>query len=439
VVVTILAAIAIVAAALLGLAVAPITVTVRAAGLFAACALLALLQPTVALFAAIAVATAFVLDAVASRPRPVVHRRLPGVLARGVASALALEPDPASVGAGTLRLRQPLVPDVAIDPAEADGRLEASIRARRRGRHTLPGPATRVRGPLGLAAWYRGGGGPDEVLVYPDLPAAWRLVLAVRQGRFRDPGRLTRGPLGLGTDFESIRDYLPDDDIRQVNWRATARLGRPMSNQYRVEQDRDVVCLLDVGRLMAAPLVDRTRLDATVDAATAVALVADEVGDRAGVIAFDDRVRRRLPPARGGGDAVVRAIFDLEPSTVDSDYELAFRAVGTGKRAFVLVLTDLLEEAAAQPLLDAMPVLARRHAVVVASVADPDLERIVRTRPSAPADVFAAAVALDVLDARARVAVELRGAGADVVEASPELLPNACVGAYLRAKARARL
>ncbi len=393
--------------------------------------------PGVALLAAIAVGAAFVVDAIVSRRRPVVHRHLPGALARGVAASLTLDAEP--VGAGSLRLRQPLVPDVAVEPAEADRRLDARVRAGRRGRHTLPSPAARVRGPLGLAAWYRRGGEPDEVLVYPDLPAAWRLVLAVRQGRFRDPGRLTRGPLGLGTDFESIRDYLPDDDIRQVNWRVTARLGRPMSNQYRVEQDRDVVCMLDVGRLMAAPLGDRTRLDATVDTATAVALVADEVGDRAGVIAFDDRVRRRLPPARGGGDAVVRAIFDVEPTTVDSDYELAFRAVGSGKRAFVLVLTDLLEDAAAQPLLDAMPVLARRHAVVVAGVTDPDLEQMVHAPPRAPADVYATAVALDVLDARARVAAQLRRAGADVVEARPDLLPTACVGAYLRAKARARL
>jgi uncharacterized protein (DUF58 family) len=437
--VTVIAAIALVAAALIGLAVLPITVTVRAAALFAACALLALIQPSVALFGAIAVVAAFVVDAIVSRPKPVVHRETPGVLARGVPASLALDADPASLGAGALRLRQPLVPDIAVDPAEGDARLDASVRARRRGRHALPGPATRMRGPLGLAAWYRRSGEPAEVLVYPDMPAAWRLVLAVRQGRFRDPGRLTRGPLGLGTDFESIRDYLPDDDIRQVNWRATARLGRPMSNQYRVEQDRDVVCLLDVGRLMGAPLGDRTRLDATIDAATAVALVADEVGDRAGVIAFDDRVQRRLPPARGGGGAVVRAVFDLEPSTVDSDYELAFRAVGGGKRAFVLVLTDLLEEAAAQPLVDAMPVLARRHAVVVGGVADPDLEQMVRTRPSAPADVYSAAVALDVLDARARVAAQLRRGGADVVEAPPDLLPSACVGAYLRAKARARL
>jgi uncharacterized protein (DUF58 family) len=434
---TIVAGIALVAAALIGLAVAPVTATVRAALLFGACALAALAAPTVALLAAVAIAAAFVVDALVSRARPVVQRRLPGALARGVASSLTLDAEVA--GSGRLRFRQPLVADFAVDPPEADDRLDATVRARRRGRHTLPSPAARVRGPLGLAAWYRRGGEPAEVLVYPDMPAAWRLVLAVRQGRFRDPGRLIRGPLGLGTDFESIRDYLPDDDIRQVNWRATARLGRPMSNQYRVEQDRDVVCLLDVGRLMAAPLGDRTRLDATVDAATAVALVADEVGDRAGVIAFDDRVRRRLPPARGGGDAIVRAIFDVEPTMVDSDYELAFRAVGSGKRAFVLVLTDLLEEAAAQPLVDAMPVLARRHAVVVGGVADPDLERMVHAPPRAPADVYAAAVALDVLDARARVVAQLRRAGADVVDASPDLLPNACVGAYLRAKERARL
>jgi uncharacterized protein (DUF58 family) len=434
---TIVAAVALVAVVLIGLAVAPVSATVRAAVLFGACALAALAAPAVALLGAVAVAAAFVVDAIVSRRRPVVHRRLPGALARGVPASLTLDAE--AVGAGSLRLRQPLVPDLAVEPAEADGRLDARVRAGRRGRHTLPTPAARMRGPLGLAAWYRRGGEPAEVVVYPDLPAAWRLVLAVRQGRFRDPGRLTRGPLGLGTDFESIRDYLPDDDIRQVNWRATARLGRPMSNQYRVEQDRDVICMLDTGRLMAAPLGDRTRLDATVDAATAVALVADEVGDRAGVIAFDDRVRRRLPPARGGGDAVVRAVFDVEPTMVDSDYELAFRAVGAGKRAFVLVLTDLLEEAAAQPLLDAMPVLARRHAVVVAGVSDPDLDRMVHAPPRSPADVYTAAVALDVLDARARVVAQLRRAGADVVEAQPDLLPNACVGAYLRAKARARL
>ena len=250
------------------------------------------------------------------------------------------------------------------------------------------------------------------MLVYPDLPAARRLALAVRQGRFREQGRLTRGPLGLGTDFESIRDYAPDDDPRQINWRATDRLGRPMSNQFRVEQDREVMLLLDAGRLMASPLEDRTRLDAAVDAAVTVALVADVVGDRCGVVAFDDGIRRRLPPRRAGGDAVVRALFDLEPRPVDADYELAFQTVEGAKRSLIVVFCDLLEEAAARPLVDAVPVLARRHVVLVASVRDPDLDAQLATAPATPLDVYGQAVALDVLAARARVAHGLERAGA---------------------------
>jgi uncharacterized protein (DUF58 family) len=433
----IIAAVALLAGVVISLGAARVTVTVRAAVLLGAAALLALAAPTLALFAAVAVVTATAVDAFLARTPPRVERHASTHLARGVPTALTID---STGGAGSLRLRQPLVPDIEVSPVEADRELDAVVRARRRGRHVLPAVATRVTGPLGLAAWYRQAGEAADVLVYPDLPAARRLALAVRQGRFRDPGRLTRGPLGLGTDFESIREYLPDDDVRQVNWRATARLGRPMSNQYRVEQDRDVVCVLDTGRLMAAPVGNLTRLDATVDAAAAVAMVADEVGDRCGVVAFDGEVRRHLPPRRSGGDAVVRAVFDVEPRSVESDYELAFRTVGRGKRAFVLVLTDLLEEAAAEPLAEAMPVLARRHAVVVASVADPDLEHAVRTPPVHTADVYTAAVALDVLAARARVAAQLRRSGAqDVIEAPPDRLAGACVGAYLRAKARARL
>ena len=274
------------------------------------------------------------------------------------------------------------------------------------------------------------------------VTAARRLALAVRQGRFGEQGRLRRGPLGLGTEFESVRDYSPDDDIRQVNWRVTARLERPMSNTYRVDQDRDVVVVVDAGRLMAAPLAGTpplTRLDAALDAATAVALVADEMGDRCGSVAFDAEVRRRLPPRRRGGRAVVETLFDLEPAPVDSDYELAFRTVGRAKRSLVVVLTDLVEEAAARPLVDAVPVLARRHAVVVASVADPDLVDLVRTPPATPLDAYAASVAVEVLDARARVVHQLRRAGAEVVEAPPGQLAAACVAAYLELKRRARV
>jgi uncharacterized protein (DUF58 family) len=143
-----------------------------------------------------------------------------------------------------------------------------------------------------------------------------------------------------------------------------------------------------------------------------------------------------VAPRRNGARAIVRALFDLEPSQRESDYELAFRSVSGSKRAFVLVLTDLLEPVAAQPLVEAMPILGRRHAVVVASVRDVDLDAILRRPPATTADVAAASVAADVLDARRLVAARLRRAGAQVVEATPKTLPSACVGAYLRSKSR---
>jgi uncharacterized protein (DUF58 family) len=196
--------------------------------------------------------------------------------------------------------------------------------------------------------------------------------------------------------------------------------------------------LLDAGRLMASPLGDRTRLDAAVDAAVAVALVADVLGDRAGTLAFDREVRRQLAPRRAGGRAVVHALLDLEPRAHEPDYELAFRSVEGGKRSLVLIFCDLLEEAAARPLAAAVPVLTRRHAVTVATVRDPDLDEVLATPPIGVHGVGAQAVALDVLAARARVSHMLRRAGAQVVEAPADGLAAACVGAYLRAKARGR-
>ena len=418
--------------------------TPRAAALLAGLALAALVVPLpLAGLAVVALVAAAAVDAAAVRRAPRVHRELPSVLARGVRVALTVHTEAA--GPARVRLRQAVPPGLALEPREGDGALEASLLPRRRGRHELPAVGTRSTGPLGLAAWHHRPGEPAQISVFPDLLAARRLALSVRQGRFRDQGVSARGPLGLGTEFEQVRDYLPDDDIRQVNWRATARLGRPMSNQYRVEQDRDVMVVIDAGRLSAAPLpaapggVRPTVLDACLDALTAVALVADEVGDRCGAIAFDSEVRVALRPGRAQGAAVVRAMFDLQPRPVDADYELAFRRVEGSKRAFVLVLCDLLEEAAARPLVEAMPVLTRRHAVVVASPADPQLEALATAEPAGAGDLARAAVALDVRAARTRAAALVRAAGATVVEAPADRLARACVSAYLRAKSRARV
>jgi len=415
--------------------------TPRAAAVLGAIALLTIaLGPLLAALPAAALAGAMIADARAARRAPRAQRRVAPIVARGVPAVFSVETR--EEDGRRVRIRQPRPgAEVELAPQESDaGALHAQLVARRRGRFTLAPATLRVSGPLGLATWDHAAGEAQELLVYPDLPAARRLALAVRTGSFREPGHRSRGPLGLGTEFESIRDYLPDDDVRQVNWPATARMGRPMSNQYRVEQDRDVICMIDCGRLMAAPLgAGATRLDVAIDAATAVGLVADELGDRCGTVAFDTVVHRRLTPRRRGGDALVKAVFDLQPAPVDSDYELAFRTVASAKRALVVVFTDLLDEHAARSLIDAVPVLARRHEVVVAGVLDPDLAAVLAARPENVLDVYRAAAALDVLAARERAVARVRGAGARVLETAPAGLARACVGAYLSAKARARL
>ena len=413
--------------------------TARAAALFGGIGVLAAFVPVpVAVVLALAAAAAVAADAIGVRSAPAVARAVPQVLARGRPHEGVAAVDQA--GAGAVRLRQPGLADLRVEPAESDAELRATITPVRRGRHELPGVVARRTGWLGLGRWDHTVTAPVTVEVYPDVVAARRLAAAVRVGRVRDPGRRAQGPLGIGTEFESVRDYSPDDDVRQVNWRATARMGRPMSNQYRVDQEREVVCLLDTGRLTAAPVdAGRTRLDVTLDALTAVATVADEVGDRCGAIAFDDRLLTVVRPSRGGGAKVVRALFAVEPTARDSNFEQAFQAVGRGKRALVLVLTDLLEESAARPLLHAVGTLARHHAVVVASVRDLDVETLPGRRPATTLDVLAAAVAVDVVAARERVVARLRAAGAEVVLAGPDELSAACVGAYLRMEARARL
>jgi uncharacterized protein (DUF58 family) len=416
-----------------------VTPTTRCAWVLAGVALVGLLVAEwLAIAGALAVLAAMLADGLSVRTAPPLRRTLDELLSRGVAASLsvqALAPD-----ARRVLLRQPATPALRVQ-VQADGRaLDGEVVAVERGRQRLPGVASASVGPLGLARWHHRAGSHTEVLVYPDLVSARRLVLRLRQGRAAPGGRLRRGPLGLGTEFESIREYCPDDDIRQVNWRASARLGRPMSNQFRVEQDHDVVCVLDAGRLMGAALAQGTLLDATLDAATAVALVADELGDRCGAIAFDAEVRRVVGPRRAGGRRVLRALFDLQPTLEDSDFERAFMRVGGSRRALVLVFTDLIDERAARSLVEAAPMLTRRHTVVVAGISDPALETAAREARDQDHDEAARSLAaLSVLRARDGAAARIRHAGADVVLATPAALPERCVQAYLRAKARARL
>ncbi len=342
-------------------------------------------------------------------------------------------------GGHIARLRQPSPPELGIEPAETQrDDLDCIVVGLHRGVHVLPPPVIRIGGPLGLATCDHTVGSPATVMVLPDLPRARRLAALRRLNRSPEEGKV-RSRLGLGTEFESIREYSADDDIRQVNWLATARIGRPMTNQYRIDDNRDLVCLVDSGRLMASPVAGSTRLDVALDALAVLAVAADEAGDRVGTVAFAGDIVRQLEPRRRGADQVVRALFDLEPIEVEADYDRAFQTVAGRKRSLIALFTDLVDPAAARTLLSVVPILVRHHVIMVVSCRDLDLQDAITESPDGVRDVLRAAIALDLLVARRRTYALLRRMGVVVVEADPQSLGPACVSAYTGIKSAGRL
>ncbi len=420
--------------------------TQRTAALIALASALVLIAPLGLMLSVIGalLVLAFV-DALAVR-RPPAGQRVVGPFARGVATPVTIDVERGS--ASRLAVRQPLPPDMRSASTDSStGSLHTTLQPQRRGAYTLAPVAVRRDGPLGLGRWHHEIGSAQQIRVYPDLPAAQRLAQSVRQRTIRIGGERRRGPLGLGTEFESVREYRPDDDVRQINWRATARLGRAMSNNLRVEQDLDVWVLVDAGRLSAASmrvgpasslagssagsLVNR--LDLYLDAVAAVGLVADDLGDRLGFAAFAERMLCHLVPRRRGGTQAIEASFSLEPALVESDYATAFASTNSIRRALVMIFADLIDEASAASLAAALPTLCRRHSVVVVTIDDPEFVRA-RTDGS-PTE---RAVVGDIDDACAAARRVITATGAGVVVAPADRIAEQAVRTYLRARSGGR-
>ncbi len=220
---------------------------------------LALIAPLTLPLGAIAVTLLLAIgDAFLVRVTPAGTRTF-GTFSRGAPTELSINVTPTK-WASRVEVRQPLGPDMRANPSSMSTKpnFVFELTSTRRGSHDLSPLSVRQIGPLGLGSWRHSVGDSSKIRVFADIPTAQKLARAVRLGTLRPVGQTRRGPLGLGTDFESLREYRPDDDVRQINWRATARMGRAMSNNLRVEQDRDLYCLVDAGRLTAAPFQNAT-------------------------------------------------------------------------------------------------------------------------------------------------------------------------------------
>ncbi|MCL8024190.1 DUF58 domain-containing protein [Nocardioides sp. BSK12Z-3] len=246
---------------------------------------------------------------------------------------------------------------------------------------------------------------------------------------------------GQGTEFDSLREYVRGDDVRSIDWRASARNRSVVVRTWQPERDRRVVLVLDTSRTSAARVGDVPRLDAAMDAALLLGALAGRAGDRVDLVAGDRRVRART---RAGGTAVVgalsEAMADLEPVLAEADWSgLASAVQALGRhRALVVLLTPLEPAAVEESLLPVLPALTAHHRVLLASVRDPELAAL-RTRRDDAAAVYGAAAAEQTLARRAATASLLERLGVDVLDADADHLAPALADRYLALKAAGRL
>jgi uncharacterized protein (DUF58 family) len=339
-----------------------------------------------------------------------------------------------SAGAGRNRRR-------VVIPAGERRLLSLTLAPFRRGERRVEQVTVRSWGPLGL--WHRQAtlNAPGRIRVLP--PFHSRKHLPSRISRLKElDGRTSVMVRGQGTEFDSLREYVRGDDVRSIDWRATARRNDVMVRTWRPERDRRVVIVLDTGRTSAARIDNEPRLDTAFEAALLLAALTSVAGDRVDFLAFDRRVRGRVQGASGAAllSQMVDSMAMIDPELIEMDWAMVpgqVRSV-TSQHALIVVLTSIDAPGASTGLLSVLPQLTKRHTVVVASVLDPATLEAAAARGGRDEIYRAAAAERALLDV-ARVSAAIRQLGADVVTASPAELPPALADRYIALKAAGRL
>ncbi|GAA3541259.1 DUF58 domain-containing protein [Amycolatopsis ultiminotia] len=327
---------------------------------------------------------------------------------------------------------------VAVPPGERRA-FTTELQPSRRGDRVAVRVTVRAWGPMGLAARQGSHAVPWTVRVLP--PFHSRKHLPSRLARLQQlDGRSAVLIRGQGTEFDSLREYVIGDDVRSIDWRATARAADVMVRTWRPERDRHLVLVLDTGRVSAGRVGDAPRLDAAMDAALLLAALASRAGDRVDLVAYDRQVRASVPNSPTLLPSLVNALAPIEPSLVETDARGMVAEVlrRTRRRALVVLLTGLEPAPLEDGLFPVLGSLTARHEVLLASVADPRVAEMARSRGDAEA-VYEAAAAERTLAERESAVARLTRRGVRVVDAVPEDLPPALADRYLALKAAGRL
>ncbi len=317
------------------------------------------------------------------------------------------------------------------------------VRPLRRGDYQFGDLTLRWLGPLGLVIRQAKVNAKEPVKVYPNLLDVRRYDLLLRRNRLQEMGLRTTRQFGEGTEFERLREYLPDDEYRRINWKATARRNFPVTTEYQTERSQQVIAVLDAGRMMQSPVADIAKLDYVVNAVLLLTYVATGKGDRVGMLTFADDVMHYLSPRQGRGQfyRMLELLYGLEPQPVEPDYRkaLAYLAVKQRRRALVVVFTDLTGGASLNSLVAQMSMLARSSLPLLVTISDPDVVDASQMKPNDSLGVYQRAAANQLLDERRVVLDALRQRGVLTLDVPANQLSMSVINRYLELKGRMQL
>ncbi len=336
-------------------------------------------------------------------------------------------------------------PPTLIVGAEAKGEATASygIRPAQRGDATLGDCYVRYQSLLRIAERWARAPLEQTVRVYPNLDEAKRHSIYLLRSRQLALEKRHARVRGIGREFESLREYQPGDEYRDICWTAAARRGKLVTRMYQIERSQTVWIVIDSGRLMRARVGGFSKLDQAVNSALSLAQVALYSGDRVGLIAYGRRIRRQLPAAKGNAHLrqLIEQLALVQEEGSEADHlQMAARLLTDQKRRSLIVwLTDLAETAMTPEVIEAASMMMPRHLVLFVVIGQPDLGELASKTPQSESEMYQVAAAQEMVHRRELLLARLRERGALAMEVSSGAVSTVLVNAYLQIKERNQL
>ena len=310
----------------------------------------------------------------------------------------------------------------------------------KRGSATLS--AVHLRYPTRLKLWTRHEVRPLETVVriYPDIRAVYRYELMASKNRLAEIGvRMLRMP-GQGREFERLREYRYGDEIRQIDWKATARQRELITREFNVERNQNIVLMVDCGRFMRNETDGVSYLDRALNSAIMLSYIALGQGDNVSLMAFSNRIERFIRPVRGkpGIQAILRSTYDIQASDKAADYNLAleYLSMVQRKRALVILITFVTDEVQLSIIGESLQLRSLPYLPMCVLLQDVGLRQMADRIPETDLEAFHTSAAAQILTGQARQVAAMRENGVMMVDTSPDLLTERLINEYLMIKMR---